>query len=732
MAFALLLIVVISSTVYTYQITYSANIQGTVDDIQRITGSVSTLYDAVYGQICAEAEQVAALVLDPNVPVADVQGVMDAVVDRSPFITDVALVTSQGSVTNTDQVFPLAKHKVDGFLLGKEPGLCVGMVKGNLRDQNIFYAVNVMEDNNKDVKLLLIGLDYDVLNQVIGPEKFEVHDGYAFMMSKDGFFLYHSDPKLIGLNIFQDPTKVKEVAHMEDHDLEELSKALTITLAGGTKKALDYRAYGQDKTGFYQHLETFNGVVFMTVDETRLHLNQWKAVLRTVLPQLICLVLGIYVMSRYIFLIKYTDYFTEVKNDRAYKLGLDHRKRAGVQKEKHLIVRVDTVLKGQVENTLYDNEIFYHVSGLFKSLKGAYKDLYRISRVHYVMVLPSASSQEDLDKLLSKINKPYTSKSGQEYAIRGKYLLVDIGDLQSLEDMDLGHQVIQYLDHHGSRIGERGSCQSVDINHVLDQLASKKIEKEAVEQLIADRNIQVVYQPIVELKTMKTVKHEALMRVKDKNRLLPPSDFIRVAEEHNLVHKIDQIVIQQAFAHYAKALRNTGRGVSLSINVSGKSINRDFAQFIIEAASRNQVNPEYITIELTETAALNFTDQPLECLHFLRSKGFKLAIDDFGTGYAHVELLSQIQVDYIKIDGAFITSVHSDEKRLKTLNALVYLCKNYETQIIAEHVDSLEVVRVLERMEVEYGQGYYLGKPETGSREAVDYYTIRYAGTSTR
>ncbi len=114
---------------------------------------------------------------------------------------------------------------------------------------------------------------------------------------------------------------------------------------------------------------------------------------------------------------------------------------------------------------------------------------------------------------------------------------------------------------------------------------------------------------------------------------------------------------------------------------------------------------------MTETAALNNLDASIKSLNALREMGFKLAIDDFGTGYAHVELLSKLVVDYIKIDGMFILDVDKDEQKLKTLNALVYIAKNYNAKIIAEFVENENVVLILKKLGIEYGQGYYFGKP---------------------
>lgn len=170
-------------------------------------------------------------------------------------------------------------------------------------------------------------------------------------------------------------------------------------------------------------------------------------------------------------------------------------------------------------------------------------------------------------------------------------------------------------------------------------------------------------------------------------------------------------MIRQSFKMYNHRLLTTGKHTPLSINISCKSINEEMKKYILDVAKKCDIRPNDITFELTETSGIEDCHHTISYLNLFREKGFNIAIDDFGTGYSHVALLSKLQVDYVKIDGIFIQNMHRDKQKLKTLNALVYLAKNYNTKIIAEYMDSIDSIEVLKKIGVEYGQGYYFGQP---------------------
>jgi EAL domain-containing protein (putative c-di-GMP-specific phosphodiesterase class I) len=230
--------------------------------------------------------------------------------------------------------------------------------------------------------------------------------------------------------------------------------------------------------------------------------------------------------------------------------------------------------------------------------------------------------------------------------------------------------------------------------------------------MIMNENIIPFFQPIVNLTTNEVIKHEVLMRVDDKDNFINTFKIIEIAEKEGLVEKIDRSIIAQSFHMYKTMFKESGKRVPLSINLSSKSINGKLIDYIMKCVDQYDVIPEDITFELTETATSDDLDATLYYLKTLRSRGFKIAIDDFGTGYAHVELLSKVDVDYIKIDGVFVMNASNDKKKLKTLIALVYLAKNYDTEIIAEFIEDQQTIDILKRLNVEFGQGYYFGKPD--------------------
>lgn len=238
------------------------------------------------------------------------------------------------------------------------------------------------------------------------------------------------------------------------------------------------------------------------------------------------------------------------------------------------------------------------------------------------------------------------------------------------------------------------------------------MKKERLMDIIDNDRIVAFYQPIYNIDDNVIEKHEVLMRVNENGSYLPPFDIIKMAEREGLIQEIDKKVIKQAFNLHKSYRDRLGRIIQMNINISGKEVEREFLDYIYETAEKYGVKPENVTFELTETSALENLDKGIMYLNELRQKGFKIAIDDFGTGYAHVELLSKIEVDYLKIDGIFIKDAVKDPKMKKILRALVYIGKTYNTKLVGEYVEDESILELLRELEVNYGQGYYFGKPE--------------------
>lgn len=225
---------------------------------------------------------------------------------------------------------------------------------------------------------------------------------------------------------------------------------------------------------------------------------------------------------------------------------------------------------------------------------------------------------------------------------------------------------------------------------------------------INNDRISLFYQPIVSTKTGKPGFYECLIRITDEGgEVIPAGHFIPVAEELGLINTLDRMVVDMSL----ETLREHP-DIHLAINVSGlTATDPTWFEEVIEIIGQNRELAPRLTVEITETVALQEIQNLSRFLKSLRSLGCRIAIDDFGAGYTSYRNLQSLDVDVVKIDGSFVKGVTECEDSQFFVRALVDLAQKFSLETVAEWVETREEVEFLEALGVEYLQGFYLGKP---------------------
>lgn len=709
--FVLLISILFASMGLTYNRNYSDHLSHTYESVEGITESASYLYDSIFFSICQTVENGMEVIRENPRDYDLLESTITLEVKESYYISDIAILYEGGQYVKTGMMPNFSFRELDIYYETPEEQLCIGLIQHN-ENPNVYYAVNRVIDTEGNTVLMLVAIDYNLINTVVRPESYDILNGSLYLISNDGYFLYHKDPEIMGTNLFVDKEFVKEKVKLSDADYKVLSKAMYNRSRSSAPKYLEYHAENIEKMGFYKQLSAFSGVVFITIDFTSLKAHQYKVMMRSFIPLLLVLVLAIYVLLKYIYMIKFTDYFTEVMNERAFQHHLQKEKKKGKESEYYLILKVDNFLDGERNEIKYNDEVFYTISEHCKALKSEYEKLYRISRVHYLFVLKSGEYHSKENKeILRSLRGRISTKEGETAFVRGKYAFYHMDSIQSLEDYSADSIMIQHMESHFNFLTETEAHKSSVYSEILAVQRSRAEEKLILESAILDKRIDLFYQPIVDLKTNMVISNEVQIRIKTDEGYLMPGPFIRLAEEEALIEKLDRMMIEKAFQYTYKCWMNTRHRIDLSLNLSAKSINEGMVTFILEYAEKSMVKKSSVTFELTETADFRNLEDAVHQLKRLSKAGFKLAIDDFGTGFSHVELLSKVPVNYVKIDGKYVKNAAQKAQSLKTLNALVYLAKNYDAEIIAKFVESAKDMIVLNKMGVEYGQGYYYAPP---------------------
>ncbi len=209
--------------------------------------------------------------------------------------------------------------------------------------------------------------------------------------------------------------------------------------------------------------------------------------------------------------------------------------------------------------------------------------------------------------------------------------------------------------------------------------------------------------------------HEILLRPLDSNRQPDdPQDFILAAEQFERMRAVDRWVVQRFFAWAKDALKNADvQSVGgFSINLSAQSMGDErFAPFLREQLRNAPLPPERIAFEITETAMVNQFDNVRRLMQELKSLGCQFYLDDFGSGYATYSYLRNMPVDVVKIDGVFVREIDRDEVSFAMVKSITEVAHRMDKLVIAEYVESEAILNALRKIEVDFAQGYAVGRP---------------------
>ncbi|HWP38495.1 MAG TPA: EAL domain-containing protein [Gemmatimonadales bacterium] len=217
-------------------------------------------------------------------------------------------------------------------------------------------------------------------------------------------------------------------------------------------------------------------------------------------------------------------------------------------------------------------------------------------------------------------------------------------------------------------------------------------------------------QPIVDLASRRVVAHELLLRMVDTDGLLiPPAAFLGFAERSGLVVEIDRWVVAQALDLMGQV---SGQGQRLSVNVSGQSLtDRGILSLLERGRDAGRLPPGSLTIEITETAAVQDLDAALAFTSAARDLGCNVALDDFGVGFSSFAQLKRLNANLVKIDGTFVRNLATDPVDRQLVRSMTQLAHALDKQVVAEFVSDAASVEWLRSCNVDFGQGHYFGAP---------------------
>jgi diguanylate cyclase (GGDEF)-like protein len=277
-----------------------------------------------------------------------------------------------------------------------------------------------------------------------------------------------------------------------------------------------------------------------------------------------------------------------------------------------------------------------------------------------------------------------------------------------------------------------GRNQAVVFDQGMHEQAAARLESESGLRRALDLGeLRVYYQPVVDLQTLSAVGFEALVRWKHPDLgLLPPDEFIAVAEETGLIVPLGEWVLKQALCEISVWRANVPSGEDLwvAVNLSAKQLRSPHVvDMLSDALAGSGVTPSALRLEITESVVMDEIGHTVETLKSIRTLGIRLAIDDFGTGYSSLSYLKSLPVSTIKIDRSFVAGLDgSNPSATALVDAIVSMARALDLEVIAEGVETTAQMQSLSHLGAGLAQGF-LWAPPIEASQVTDWITAHNA-----
>jgi len=237
--------------------------------------------------------------------------------------------------------------------------------------------------------------------------------------------------------------------------------------------------------------------------------------------------------------------------------------------------------------------------------------------------------------------------------------------------------------------------------------------EEYMRSAVKNHEFVLYYQPQVDLEKNRITKAEALIRwIHPDLGFIPPDDFISIAEESGLIIELGDWILDTACMQ-AKAWLDAGiENCRVSVNVSSVQFKQTaLIDKVKSALDKSQLPPHLLELELTESAVMSDVEDNIERLQQFKEMGITVAVDDFGTGYSSLSYLKKFPIDTLKIDRSFIDEIATSENDVAIVKAIMVLAETMGLNVVAEGIETIEQLKILNDFGCQHIQGYYFSKP---------------------
>ena len=360
------------------------------------------------------------------------------------------------------------------------------------------------------------------------------------------------------------------------------------------------------------------------------------------------------------------------------------------------------------------DQLLLKMSEILKSMTRSNDLIARLGGDEFIVLFEDIKDRQQItkiaDRLLLQLQKPVRVVGKQIYTS------VSIGIAFGSTDYDHGDDLVRDADlaMYRAKLNGKGRYEMFDFNMRSGVVSSMQLEMD-LRRAHDQKEFILHYQPIVSLINEEIIGFEALVRWNHPTRgMVPPNEFIPVAEDTGLILPIGQWILKEACQQMREwqekyPLSNL---LTMSVNLSARQLEQpSLSEQIAEILKDARLDPKLLRLEITESVIMHNAEQAVTTVKQLRDMGVRVSIDDFGTGYSSLGYLHRFPVDTLKVDRSFINRIGNDGENAEIVQTIIDLASNLDMEVIAEGVETIEQLDFLRRINCKYGQGYYYSRP---------------------
>ena len=411
--------------------------------------------------------------------------------------------------------------------------------------------------------------------------------------------------------------------------------------------------------------------------------------------------------------ISHYDNLTSIRNRYALEDDLDKN---FVDKKEFTLLLVDILNFKSINDSFGVTQgdlILMEFAARLKRLLGNTINSYRYNADQFAILIQSIDVV-DINQILQNIQdvkkEPFIAQSNQIiFDLAIGYSMVNKFE-QSFQDIITNTEMALTK---AKKTKNKSAIMYNESEYLLDNKNKVVLANELRKALKENTGLVLYYQRQIDCRDKKVCGAEALIRWEHPTRgFISPAQFLPVAEEFDLMFELDKFVFLRAVREIYDLMKEKIE-LPISINLSSSSLcNPKIVEIIEKVLKRIPINPELITIEITESAFIEDKQISKDIVNQIKKLGMNIALDDFCTGYSSMEYLLSYPADYLKIDREFIKGINKDVQRQNIVKGLITMAQSLNMAVIAEGVEIVEEANLLVKMNCNMIQGYFFGRPE--------------------